>query len=90
MAGNNHKYKTQVLRRLKIIRGHINKVIDMVEADEYCVDIIHQSLAVQSALKKVDSLVLEDHLSNCIPKALPGVDNEKQKELLALYKASRK
>ena len=79
-----------VLRRLKIIEGHLRRVIHMVEEDKYCIDIIHQSLAVQNALKKIDSLILEKHLSSCIPQAMPKIDKSKQQELLEIFKASRK
>ena len=85
-----HQHKDQILRRLKIIEGHLRKVREMVEDDKYCIDIINQSLAVQNALKEVDALLLEDHLSSCIPKAIPGIDKKKQQELLKLYRASRK
>lgn len=55
-----------ILHRMKIARGHLDKVIDMVEEGHYCVDIIHQSLAVQSALKQVDQLVLKNHMETCV------------------------
>lgn len=58
--------KAKILHRLKIARGHLNKVLTMVESDEYCVDIIHQSQAVQKALKEVDNLTLEQHLNTCV------------------------
>lgn len=54
------------LHRLKIARGHLDKVIRMVEEDAYCIDIIHQSQAVQSALSQIDHLVLENHLKTCV------------------------
>ena len=78
------------MRRLKIAEGHVRKVREMVEDDQYCVDIIYQSLAVQNALKQIDTLLLEDHLHTCIPKAIQGIDQKKQEELLQLYKASRR
>lgn len=56
----------RILHRLKIARGHLDKVIKMAEKGEYCIDIIHQSQAVQSALKEVDSLTLENHLKTCV------------------------
>lgn len=62
--------KKQILHRLKITKGHIQKVIDMVESDSYCIDVVHQSLAVQSALKKVDELVIENHMKNCVAKSI--------------------
>lgn len=56
----------RIIHRLKIARGHLDKVIEMAEAQEYCIDIIHQSQAVQSALREVDSLILENHLKTCV------------------------
>ncbi len=38
----------------------------MVEGGDYCIDVIHQSQAVQSALKEADSLTLENHLNTCV------------------------
>ena len=62
----NQSIEKQVLRRLKVARGHLNKVIKMVESGEYCIDIVHQSVAVQSALKKSDQILLENHLRHCV------------------------
>jgi len=56
----------RIMHRLKIARGHLEKVIEMVENGEYCVDIINQSRAVQNALREVDSLTLENHLKTCV------------------------
>lgn len=56
----------RILHRFKIARGHLNKVIKMVEDGDYCIDVIHQSQAVQSALKEADSLTLENHLKTCV------------------------
>ena len=38
----------------------------MVEKDAYCIDVVHQSIAVQAALKKADEVVLEHHLNTCV------------------------
>lgn len=51
---------------MKIARGHLDKVIDMVENGHYCVDVIHQSLAVQAALKQIDQLILKNHMETCV------------------------
>lgn len=58
--------KERILHRLKISKGHLDKVIKMVESGQYCIDVIHQSQAVQSALKEADSLTLENHLKTCV------------------------
>ena len=83
----------EILRRLKIIRGHLKKVIKMIEEDKYCVDILHQSLACQNALKKVDSLILDQHLRKCVAEAMKNGRNKKEKtikELLKVYQLSNK
>lgn len=60
----------RIAHRLKIARGHLDKVIQMVETDEYCIDVIHQSQAVQRALEEADNTLLEHHLKTCVAKSI--------------------
>ena len=60
----------EIVRRYKIANGHLGKVISMIESNEYCLDIVHQSLAVQAALKKADELVLKNHLQTCVADSI--------------------
>ena len=79
----------QILHRLKIARGHLDKVISMVENDEYCIDVIHQSQAVQSALKKADHVLLESHLSTCVVEHMKkGEINQSINEIMQVLKKS--
>ncbi len=55
-----------ILHRLKICRGHLDKVIEMVKNGDYCIDVIHQSMAVQSAIKQADREILKHHLETCV------------------------
>ena len=71
---NNHE---RVLHRLKIARGHLEKVLKMVQDEEYCIDILHQSQAVQEALKEIDNLILKDHLETCASDAIKEGKGEK-------------
>lgn len=66
----NQSTQRRLAHRLKIAKGHLEKVIAMVENDEYCIDIVHQSMAVQSALKKVDQALLENHLRHCVANSI--------------------
>lgn len=59
-----------ILHRLKIVRGHLDKVIKMVEQGEYCIDVIHQSIAIQSSLKQVDRVILKNHMETCVAEAV--------------------
>ena len=81
-------HKKKVLHRMKIAKGHLEKVISMVEKGEYCLNIIQQSQAVQSALSKVDEAILENHLKTCVRDSIAGnkdVD-EKVKEVIEEFK----
>lgn len=60
----------KIVHRLQIAKGHLEKVIKMTENGEYCIDVIHQSMAVQSALKKADEIILENHLNTCVAEAI--------------------
>jgi CsoR family transcriptional regulator, copper-sensing transcriptional repressor len=70
------------LRRLKTIEGHLRGVIRMVEQDEYCIDVIRQIQAVESALNKVSSQILENHLNSCVITAIQGNDKKERERVL--------
>ena len=55
-------HKQQLLARLKTIEGHVRGVERMVEADAYCIDLLKQTQAIQSALDRVNSMILAEHL----------------------------
>ena len=66
-----------ILHRLKIAKGHLDKVITMYEKGEYCIDIVHQSLAVQAALKKTDEMILKTHLETCVAESIKKGNSKK-------------
>lgn len=71
-----------MLKRLKIIEGHLGGVIRMMEDDAYCIDVIHQIQAVQAALNKVSSGILENHLNSCVTTAIRGEDATERERVL--------
>ena len=76
----------RILHRLKISAGQLRKVLEMVENGEYCVDIIHQSQAIQKALKETDNLLLEHHLSSCVAEQITNGQKKKAiSEVLAVF-----
>lgn len=82
--------KKKVVHRLKIARGHLDKVIAMVEDDTYCIDVLTQSQAVQSALAGVDTLLLSDHLENCVSEQIKSGKSKKAfEEILKVFKKGR-
>ncbi|HKB88691.1 MAG TPA: metal-sensing transcriptional repressor [Patescibacteria group bacterium] len=62
--------KRKILHRLKITKGHLDRVISMVETDEYCIDVIHQSLAVQASLRETDQVILKNHMETCVADSI--------------------
>ncbi|MBI4080230.1 MAG: metal-sensitive transcriptional regulator [Candidatus Levybacteria bacterium] len=79
----------RIVHRLKIARGHLEKVIRMAEEQEYCIDVLHQSQAVQKALKETDSVILENHLKTCASDAIRKGETEKAvHEVMEVFKKS--
>ncbi len=70
------------LKRMKIVAGHLGGVIRMVEQDAYCIDIIRQIQAVQAALNKVSTAILENHLNSCVTTAIRGQDPLERERVL--------
>ncbi|HEX9854262.1 MAG TPA: metal-sensitive transcriptional regulator [Acidimicrobiia bacterium] len=64
------EHKRDALNRLKTVRGHVEAVIRMVEAEEYCPDIMKQVSAVQGSLEKVNRLLLQNHVETCVLEAV--------------------
>jgi CsoR family transcriptional regulator, copper-sensing transcriptional repressor len=83
-----------VLKRLKIVEGHLKGIIRMVEEDAYCIDVIRQVQAVDAALNKVSAQILEGHLNSCVITAVQGEDPaERQrvlKEVLEVFDTANK
>jgi DNA-binding FrmR family transcriptional regulator len=86
------KLKQDILNRLKSVEGHVRGIQRMVEEDQYCVDILNQTVAIRKALEKVDALILGNHLDTCVTTAIRGDDpGERERvlrELLALFQGS--
>ena len=79
----------RILHRLQIAQGHLKKVLKMVENNDYCIDVIHQSQAVQRALAETDSVILENHLKTCAADAIKkGRQKEAIAEIMNVFKKS--
>lgn len=77
----------RITHRLKIARGHLDKVIKMMEADAYCIDVMHQMQAVESGLKETGNLLLENHLKQCVADAISkGKTEETINEVMQVFK----
>lgn len=70
------------LRRLKTVEGHVRGIERMVEDGAYCIDIIRQIQAVQAALNKISTQILEEHLNSCLITAVRGDDADERERVL--------
>ncbi len=85
------KIQGRALRRLKILEGQVRGLQRMVEDEEYCIDVINQSLAIKQALSGVEDLLLENHLStHVIEQMKAGKEKKAVEEILSVYKVSKK
>ena len=73
------EHKREILNRLKSAEGHVRGIERMVDENAYCIEVINQILAVQRALDKVNSMILERHLQTCVTTAIRG-DNAAERE----------
>ncbi len=71
-----------ITRRLASAAGHIKGIERMVNDDAYCIDVIKQIQAVQAALSKVSTLMLENHLRTCVTTAIQGDDLDERERML--------
>lgn len=62
--------KTQLLNRARSIQGHMGAIVRMLEDDAYCIDIIKQTQAIQKAIDKMNALLLEKHMNECVTTAM--------------------
>ncbi|MFT9114851.1 MAG: metal-sensitive transcriptional regulator [Acetobacter malorum] len=63
-------HKKALINRLRRIEGQVGGVLNMVEQDRYCVDILMQISAVKSALDGVATEILSTHANGCVRKAV--------------------
>ncbi|MCA9948856.1 MAG: metal-sensitive transcriptional regulator [Anaerolineales bacterium] len=74
--------KKAVVQRLASASGHIKGIGRMVDEEAYCIDVIRQIQAVQAALNKVSSMMLDNHLHTCVTTAIRGDDPEEREKML--------
>lgn len=74
--------RKQVSQRLASAAGHIKGIERMVQDDTYCIDIIKQIQAVQAALNKVNTMILDNHLRTCVTTAIQGDDADEREAVL--------
>lgn len=79
----------RALHRTKILQGQLKGLEKMIDNEEYCMDIITQSLAIQKSLGSLNKLILENHLRTHVQDMFASGDSDKAvEEMLGLYELS--
>ena len=86
------KLKKRAVHRAKIIEGQMRGLVKGIENEQYCTNLLIQSLAMINSLKSLNTLLLENHLKS---HAVHQISDPKQRdkalrELLEVYKLSEK
>lgn len=84
--------KKRAVHRAKILEGQMRGVQKMIENEDYCMDILTQSLAIQKSIGSLNKMILENHVRTHIKESLSSSSKKEQEkaveELLALYELS--
>jgi DNA-binding FrmR family transcriptional regulator len=79
--------KEKLKNRIAKAMGHLNAVHRMVDEKKYCIDVLHQLKAVQSALDKVSEEILKQHLETCVVQAIENQDSSRViDELIQIFR----
>ncbi len=85
------KYKKKLINHLHRIKGQVEGIERMVEANKYCVDVITQSLAVEKSLQGFNADLLENHLTEHASFQFSHHQSQKAvKELVKIYNLANK
>ncbi len=73
--------KENYAKRLRRIEGQVRGIAKMIDDDKYCIDILTQISAVNSALQSVALGLLDEHLRHCVSHAVAEGGDEADKKL---------
>lgn len=82
-----HKVRTEkemrgLLNRLSRIEGQVRGIRRMVEEDAYCIDILNQVSAANSALNSFSKVILSEHIRSCVAEDVREGSSDKLDELI--------
>jgi DNA-binding FrmR family transcriptional regulator len=83
--------KNKLLKRLARAEGQVRGIARMVEEDRYCIDVLTQLAAVDTALESVALEILGDHVKHCVAGALAsGDETDAENKIDELLEAVRR
>lgn len=82
--------KVGAQKRINIIKGQIDGLQRMIDNDEYCIDLLNQSLAIQNSLKSLDAVLFERHLETHVSDQFKKQPKKAVTEIVTLFKRVNK
>lgn len=79
--------KKRARHRTSILEGQLRGLAKMIESEEYCMDIIAQSRAIQKALASLDKLLIENHLRTHVTHMFEAGGDQREAAVAELLKA---
>lgn len=76
-----HESHPDIVRRLKRADGHLQGVIEMIEAGRTCLDIAQQLHAVEKAIGQAKKALIQDHLDNCLAEVAAPLAREQRRSI---------
>jgi len=74
--------KKQASIALKKAQTHIKNILEMIDNDEYCIDILTQILAVNGLVKSASDSMLKNHMRTCFKHGMSTNDEKHKEELI--------
>jgi DNA-binding FrmR family transcriptional regulator len=84
--------KKRALHRTRILEGQLRGLEKAIENEDYCIDIITQSLAIQKSLGSLNKLMVENHLKTHVSEMFDEGGEARQQaidELVRIFELSR-
>ncbi len=79
--------KKRALHRTSILEGQVRGLAKMIENEDYCMDVIAQSRAIQKALASLDKLLIENHLRTHVTHMFAEGGEQRDRAVVELLKA---
>lgn len=82
-----HESHEQIINRLKRARGHLSRVVTMLEEEQGCLDIAQQLSAVENAIANAKRTLVHDHIDHCFDIELLQRDEAQARVLMDEFKS---
>lgn len=77
-----NKSKKEASIALKKAQTSIKNILQMIDEDKYCIDVLQQILAVNGLIKSASDKILQDHLHTCFSEGMTVNDKEHREKLI--------